>query len=225
MSGRKNIVLFYLFLVVILVSCTYLIIFTMDDGHGELENDDLEFPKVRISSLPQKVQDSLFELEEKIESGNKFALNFDRFFADDLIPDSIPLIIKFGPSQEQSEQYITGMPEFLIGIPFSELEENMELWELEEFDQKQALVLSKITDDDSKRGAGGTDYPFYLGVSEGRVAIFEDNSNQKQLVQETELEVEQLPPEEREVLEEGLFVDSQEELFALLEGLLSYSLD
>ncbi|ADL12241.1 BofC C-terminal domain-containing protein [Acetohalobium arabaticum] len=63
----------------------------------------------------------------------------------------------------------------------------------------------------------------YLGIKDGTVAIFYGNPDDEQeiLKRKTNISVDLLPAEEIESLKEGIIVESQKELLALLEGLSS----
>lgn len=61
----------------------------------------------------------------------------------------------------------------------------------------------------------------YLGIVEGRLAIFSGNEEKKSLKAITDIEIEQLAPEEQQLLEKGLRIASEEELLALLDGYIS----
>ena len=61
----------------------------------------------------------------------------------------------------------------------------------------------------------------HLGIKDGRVAIFYGKSGNKHLKQLTDIRVNNLPSQEKETLAEGIVVNSEEELLAILEGLAS----
>ena len=227
MVRRKYFILFYIFFIIFFGFCSYFLFDNSSYGRPEGGNNIVEYPKVRISSLPQKVQDSLSGLEEKLTGDQKFALDFRRLFAEDYISDSVPLILKVGTSEEDFQQYITDMPDFLVGLTFSDLEEKLESWQLEQLNQGQALVLSRIIEGKPTDKVDEEWDSYYLGIADGKVAIFEveKNTERTNLLQKTELESDLLPEQETAALREGIYVSSEEELLAILEGLLSYSLD
>lgn len=61
----------------------------------------------------------------------------------------------------------------------------------------------------------------YLGIEEGRVAIFAGGKENNNLKEITNIEVDNLPPEEQEKLEQGIVFDSEEELLSLLDSYIS----
>jgi len=61
----------------------------------------------------------------------------------------------------------------------------------------------------------------YLGIEEGRVAIFTGGKENNNLKEITNIEVDNLPPEEQEKLEQGIVFDSEEELLSLLDSYIS----
>ena len=185
---------------------------------------EYERPKINISSLPRKVQDSLENIEKNVEEKmagvNRFYLNFDRLLSREVITSSSVLVLKVGEAKSQYEPYVVSMPDSFVGLTPDKLKEKLGDWNLEEYNPHNSLVLSREFSDLEQ------DYPYYLGLEEEQVAVLEKKAGQEdRVLQQTELHVDQLPAGEKEVLRQGIFVESEEELLALLEGLLSYRLD
>lgn len=219
----------------LIISCIILIVFVVFLSYHiwhKQDTKEFKYPKLRISSLPQKVQDSLQHLEEKIEQEKNFLLHYDHLFSREVITSSTDLILKIVSSDNNNDYklYIVSMPESFVGLTARQLEAKLDQWELEKFKPNKSLVLSRVFNGDF---AQKKEYPYYLGLYDNRVAIYKKNDNNdskegknnESLVQKTELHVSQLPREEKDFLQKGIYVESEEELLTILEGLLSYKLE
>ena len=116
------------------------------------------------------------------------------------------------------------MPDFLVGLNIKQLETVLmnslfSDWYIEDFQQNQYLILSrKRFENDEKESK------YIISVQNGKVAIYSAENDNK-LLQVTEIKIDRLPKSEKETLKKGIYVDSDEELFTILEGFISYYQD
>ena len=178
-----------------------------------------EHPKIKISSLPQKVQVSFEELAERIEKKEELLLPAEQSFEHVIDEETFLRLELTQKNKDIIDSYELRMPDFLLGLTESQLKKVLDEWELLEFKPGDKLIITGGLEESSAQRYG------LLGVHNGRVAIFIEEDRELKLKQVTDIKLEELPDQERRALSAGISVDSQTELLALLEGLLSYRLD
>ncbi len=182
-------------------------------------------PRIKLSALPDDINNSLETISQRIKksntNNNKFQLNFKNLLHRDITEDT-PLVLQtyYEGSQEISEM-ITEMPPSFVGLNLNQLSQYLDEWSIKKFEQGRALVIYR-----SKSGLSPEDKEKqYLGIKDGQVAIFYGKKGSGVLKQKTSILVDNLPEKERKSLQEGIEINSREELLTILEGLASLNQD
>ena len=111
-----------------------------------------------------------------------------------------------GLTKEEVEEYLTN---YMRDLTLSEYNKGLISYELTNFSDKE-LHLRKIYDEDT------VPYRFYVAVKNGFVVVY--NSDLKSVFEYTGIEAKTLPEEDRIALSMGIYVNNEEELYALLES-------
>lgn len=219
MSKISNLLTFFLALLLI---CYVWINFNQED----VEDQSYSFKSsdINLSVMPKNMETALNNLGEKIRDERKDdqrdIFKVDLFENENSITLSTPLVLKMhNKSKDKIEQSITKMPDFMVGLTIQELKSILTDWKISDYKSGRFLILSQELNDLSKG-----EYR-YLGIKNGKVAIFKKDDNQDTLIEVTDIKLDDLPLEERQELREGIKVQSDEELIAILEGLVSYKQD
>ena len=111
-----------------------------------------------------------------------------------------------GLTKEEVEEYLTN---YMRDLTLSEYNKGLISYELTNFSDKE-LHLRKVYDEDT------VPYRFYVAVKNGFVVVY--NSDLKSVFEYTSIEAKTLPEEDRIALSMGIYVNNEEELYALLES-------
>jgi hypothetical protein len=97
-------------------------------------------------------------------------------------------------------------------MPLSEYNKGLLSFELVSFSD-QEIVIKKTYNEDF------VPFRYYVVVKDGYVVIY--NSDLKTVFQYTNIEVKNLPEEDRIALSKGIYLNNKDELYALLESYTS----
>lgn len=111
-----------------------------------------------------------------------------------------------GLSREQVEEYLT---DYMSDLPLSEYNKGLLSFELMRFSDDE-IELKKTYNEDF------VPFRFYVVVKDGYVVVF--NSDLKSVYSYTHILASSLPEEDRIALSQGIYVNSLEELYSLLES-------
>lgn len=111
-----------------------------------------------------------------------------------------------GLTRQELEQYLV---EYMKDMTLSEYNKGLIAYELLSFSD-QEVVIKKTYNEDF------VPYRFYVVVKDGYVVVY--NSDLKSVYSYTHIEAKYLPEEERIRLSQGIYVNSLDELYALLES-------
>ncbi|MFW6006462.1 MAG: BofC C-terminal domain-containing protein [Bacillota bacterium] len=115
-------------------------------------------------------------------------------------------------------------PNFNLTIVSESMKTHLEDIENEFYNQQNDIVSDLNLNKNFNQNLVADDYR-YLGVKDGKIAIFKKDDSGEILQEVTSINLNDLPEKEREELKEGIIVSSDEELIKILEGLVSYSED
>jgi len=107
------------------------------------------------------------------------------------------------------EEVITYLSDYMNDMPLSEHNKGLLSYELVNFSADQ-IVLRKNYDETQIA------FLFYVVVKNGYVVVF--NSDMKSIFSYTHIEAKNLPEKDRIDLSSGIYINSKEELFGLLES-------
>ncbi len=214
----------YLLILVILVA-----VLTVWYGlnNREIKNpEDPVLPETKLSTLPQELEVTITDMAKRageIKSDTDSGL-FNLLKRNKISVDT-PLILQtYYEKSDEVIEYVTTMPDSFTGLTIEQLESTLRDWDIREYEPKNALVLhrtkNKLTPEDKNNQ--------HLGIENGRVVIFygkKGKTGNKVIKQKTSIKEEDLPQSERDKLKDGIEIESEEELFTILEGLLSYKQD
>ena len=114
-----------------------------------------------------------------------------------------------GLSRAQVEEYLTT---FMSDLPLSEYNKGLISYELVRFSDTE-IVIKKTYNEDF------VPFRFYIIVKDGYVVVY--NSDLKSVFNYTHILAANLPEEDRIALSQGIYVNSLEELYSLLESFSS----
>ncbi|MEJ6952038.1 BofC C-terminal domain-containing protein [Natronospora cellulosivora (SeqCode)] len=178
---------------------------------------------IQGSPLPENIIDSLNKIKNNAVSlrRDKNERSFVIFNSlalsqKDKILQSTPLIIQvFYEKSNILIQEIVAMPEEFIDLNLDEFLLLLENWQLKEYSSGRMMILYKSVNE----FAPNKEKKMYLGIKDSKIAIFNGNGNHLKKI--TDINVENLPEEEIESLRKGIYVNTQEELLSILDGLIS----
>lgn len=107
------------------------------------------------------------------------------------------------------DEVITYLAEYMNDLPLSEYNKGLIAYELVEFSDKE-IVIKKTYHEDF------VPFRFYVVVKDGFVVVY--NSDLKSVYSYTHIEAAALPEEDRISLSQGIYVNTLDELYALLES-------
>ncbi len=107
------------------------------------------------------------------------------------------------------EQVIKYLSDFMNDIPLSEYNKGLISYELVSFSENE-IVIKKTYNEDF------VPCRYYVVVKDGYVVVY--NSDLKSVYTYTQIEAKNLPEEDRTALNKGIYVNSLDELYALLES-------
>ncbi|MBP1754748.1 MAG: putative rane protein [Firmicutes bacterium] len=111
-----------------------------------------------------------------------------------------------GLTREQIDEYLAT---YMSDLPLSEYNKGLISFELERFSDKEIAIKKTYNED-------FVPFRFYVVVKDGYVVVF--NSDLKSVYSYTHILASGLPEEDRIALSQGIYVNSLEELYSLLES-------
>ncbi len=183
-------------------------------------------PETKISTLPDDIKGAVESIALRAEKlGTKNGRGLFNLLKQDEISKDTPLVLQtYYSKSDQISEYVTSMPASFAGLTIEQLESTLREWNIEEYNPKNTLILRRRKERLSPEDRNNQ----HIGIKDGRVVIFygkKDKRNNKVIKQKTSIKVEDLPQSEREKLKDGIDIKSKEELFTILEGLLSFKQD
>ena len=213
MNKRSNFIIIGILLVVFILLWGNL---NNPNTQNQRDNQEVKYhSEVKLSNLPADINQSINKAVKRANNFKKPRSLLNMFSSENII-DSSPLILELHYADDVVEKKITNMPESFVGLTRGQLKLVLDNWKIKEYNSSQALVLQKEIPEVSPKGKGY----YHLGIKDDRVAIFYGKKGNS-LKQMTEITVNELPPGERRTLQEGIVVQNEEELLAILEGLRS----
>jgi len=85
-----------------------------------------------------------------------------------------------------------------------------------QINEETKIDISEVNNDE---------YKYIIGIEDNKVAIYSGKEKDNQIIQITEIKIKKLPESEKDSLKKGIKVESDKELFTILEGLVSYYQD
>jgi hypothetical protein len=107
------------------------------------------------------------------------------------------------------EEVITYVTDYMNDMPLSEYNKGLISYELVYFSEEEIIIKKTYNED-------FIPCRYYVAVKDGYVVVY--NSDQKSVYQYTQIEAKNLPEENRISLSKGIYVNSKEELYSLLES-------
>lgn len=107
------------------------------------------------------------------------------------------------------EQVVEYLATYMQDMPLSEYNKGLIGYELISFSEEE-IVIKKTYNKDFVPSM------FYVAIKDGKVIVY--NSDQKSVFKYTEIEAKNLPEEDRIALIRGIYVNSEDELYSLLES-------
>jgi len=107
------------------------------------------------------------------------------------------------------EEIINYLSEFMSDLPLSEYNNGLISYELLSFSDKEIVIKKSYNED-------FVPFRFYVVVKDGYVVVF--NSDLKSVYKYTYIDAKDLPEEDRIALSQGIYVNSLDELYAILES-------
>lgn len=111
-----------------------------------------------------------------------------------------------GLTREEVMEYLST---YMADMPLSEYNKGLISFELIYFSEDEIIIKKSYNED-------FVPYRFYVVIKDGYVVVF--NSDLKSVYSYTHIEARSLPEEDRIALIQGIYVNSLEELYALLES-------
>lgn len=107
------------------------------------------------------------------------------------------------------DQVVGYLESYMKDLPLSEYNKGLISFELISFSEDQ-IVIKKTYNKDFVPSM------FYVAIKDGKVIVY--NSDQKSVFKYTEIEAEDLPEDDRIALIRGIYINSEDELYSLLES-------
>lgn len=137
----------------------------------------------------------------------KYTLEIYDMKKDTLLTEELNPPAEFvGLTREEIEQYLA---DYMNDMTLSEYNKGLISYELISFSEDE-IVMKKTYNEDF------VPFRFYVVVKDGYVVVY--NSDLKSVYSYTHIEAKELPEEDRIKLSAGIYVNSVEELYALLES-------
>jgi hypothetical protein len=115
----------------------------------------------------------------------------------------------------EEEVFKTKPPDNLVGLNFNQVQKIYTGWAIEKFDTKEVEMSLKV-DSLCREHANN----MFIGIKDGNVAVFYGVPGPKAIVKEvTKIPITALMPQDVQELQQGLVVQSKEELLRTLEGM------
>lgn len=107
------------------------------------------------------------------------------------------------------EEVIEYLDNYVKDMPLSEYNKGLISYELVKFSEEEIIIRKSYNED-------FVPYRFYVVVKDGYIVVY--NSDLKSIYSYTHIQAENLPEEDRIALSQGIYVNSLDELYALLES-------
>ncbi|NLJ88478.1 MAG: hypothetical protein GX327_06845 [Epulopiscium sp.] len=133
---------------------------------------------------------------------------------DKITPSTLLIYQYYDEKSNKTIEEKEKVPYFLIDLTKDEVQEIYYDWQVSSFSSEKVVLKKSIFTKNNSQ--------YVLGVHDGFVAIFYNNEEDVTKVKEvTETPISSLPPEERNKLEKGIKVYSEDELIRMLEDYTS----
>lgn len=107
------------------------------------------------------------------------------------------------------QEIIDYLDAYMNDMPLSEINKGLISYELEYF-SKDEIIIKKTYDEDF------VPFRFYVAVKDGYVIVY--NSDMKSIFEYTHIEAKNLPEEDRIRLNQGIYLNSLDDVYSLLES-------
>jgi hypothetical protein len=150
---------------------------------------------------------STIQVETTVQPNMKYTLeNYDMKSNTSETEELNPPAYMIGLTREEILQYID---DYMSDMPLSEYNKGLISYELVSFSEKEIKIKKSYNED-------FVPFRFYVVVKDGYVVVF--NSDLKSVYSYTHILAKDLPEEDRISLSQGIYVNSLDELYALLES-------
>jgi hypothetical protein len=147
------------------------------------------------------------ESETTVQPTTTYILNIYDMKTDTTKTETLnPPAYLVGLTREQIEEYLKS---YMNDLPLSEYNKGLISYELIRF-SADTVEIKKTYNEDF------LPFRFYVVVKDGFVVVF--NSDLKSVYSYTQIEAKNLPEEDRIALSKGIYINSLEELYSLLES-------
>ena len=145
--------------------------------------------------------------ELTIKPSTKYMLEVYDMQTDTVVREELkPPGYMVGLTREEVEKYLV---DYMKDMTLSEYNKGLIAYELLNFSEDEVIIKKTYNED-------FVPYRFYVVVKDGYIVVF--NSDLKSVYSYTHIEAKYLPEEERLRLSQGIYVNSLDELYALLES-------
>ncbi|MFW6022769.1 MAG: BofC C-terminal domain-containing protein [Halanaerobiaceae bacterium] len=209
-----------------LIIVVFLTIFVIweQDKYENNEILDLDYSQtINISNLPDNIIKTLNILEDRAVDlkinyeKNVFQLDNINLSREKYITANTPLILqRYFEKSDTMDQNIVKMPDSFVGLSINELKKILDEWNIKSYKANSALTLYRSL---NKFSSEELNY-MHLGIKDGKIAIFygKEGSHLKSI---TEISIDSLSEVEINMLKKGIVINNDEELLAVLDGLIS----
>lgn len=204
----------FLAICVMFSTCYYL---SYLNALNEFNNKAIEH-KSKLYSLNQKITPTeavsqnnssvpVIQTEATVKPSTKYTLEtYDLKTNTTQKQELNPPAALVGLTREQVVEYLAT---YMQDMPLSEYNKGLIGYELISFSEEE-IVIKKTYNKDFVPSM------FYVAIKDGKVIVY--NSDQKSVFKYTEIEAKNLPEEDRIALIRGIYVNSEDELYSLLES-------
>ncbi|HLV09577.1 MAG TPA: BofC C-terminal domain-containing protein [Halanaerobiales bacterium] len=209
--------------VVILVLIIVLITWNNYVQDYKLNDTNFFIPQNALSALPDEVYKYINDIEKRAEElhmnisrGKGAGFSSINYSFNRYIDFNTPLIVQvYYNRSNQLFQEVISLPASFVGLSLNELKGISGDWQIK-YNGNSLLFYKKIDDlspQDKEK--------LYLGIQNDRVAIFKGTPGSGELERRTDIALEKIPEDIKNRLKKGIIVNSREELFSILDGLIS----
>ena len=161
----------------------------------------------KVDESASVVQSDLIQAEQIVRPDTEYTLEIYNMKTDTLETQVLnPPAYLVGLTREDINDYIS---EYMSDLPLSEYNKVLISYELLYFSDKEIGIKKTYNEN-------FVPFRFYVVVKDGYVVVF--NSDLKSVYSYTHIEAKTLPEEDRIALSQGIYVNSLDELYALLES-------
>ncbi len=208
----------FLLLCMMFTACYYL---SYLHALNDFNNKAIE-RKEKLSELTKKTEPTpmltadkddsqpVIEQEERIQPNTKYTLQIYNMKSDTTdVQELNPPSYLVGLSREEVLEYLAS---YMNDLPLSEYNKGLISYELVYFSEKEIVIRKSYNED-------FLPFRFYVVVKDGYVVVY--NSDLKSVFDYTHIEAKDLQEEDRIALSKGIYINSEEELYSLLESFSS----